>query len=177
MLVPLVCVTYNIRSLDLGKHGARKRCDIRNFMKNADPKLDLILLQEIHMGIRDYIASISQLQFKGGKEFWNEARYSANSGKYTRRTGFLVAKRLIPFIESHGVLLSSRVQFITFRFLASITIGVVNLYGYNQPLARTQMWNSLAQTTLPQAEWLWGGDWNMVEEDAYRSTSHWNRYG
>lgn len=91
-------------------------------------------------------------------------------GKIHRGTGILVAERLIPFIEHHGVLVSSKAQFFMLCFSKTTTIGIINLYGYNQPLACTRMWNTLTQANLPQAEWLWGGEWNMVKEEADRST-------
>lgn len=108
MKMPLNSVTYNVRSLGLGKQGIRKRCDIRNLIKYADPKPEIILLQEIHMGIRDCSTSTSQLHFKGGKEYWNKSKYSADSGKYTGGTGILISERLVPLVEDHGVLISSR---------------------------------------------------------------------
>lgn len=171
MIVPLTCVTYNVRSLGQGKNGARKRRDIRDYIKHADPKPEVILLQETHMGIRDCTTNTSQLHFKGGHQFWNEAKYSASTGKYTGGTGILVSERLAPYIEHHGVIISSRVQYITFRFSQTISIGIVNVYGYNQPAARTQMWRTLSLCDLPQAEWLWGGDWNMVELQLDRSSA------
>lgn len=143
---------YNVRSLCQGKNGARKRCDIRNFIKKADPRPEIILLQETHMGIRDCIASTSQLHFKGGKQFWNEAKYSAITGKYTGGTGILISERLVPFIENHGVIISSRVQFVTFKFSHTVSIGIVNLYGYNQPGARPNMWRMLGSFDLLQAD-------------------------
>jgi len=144
MKTPLTCLSYNVRSLGLGKKGVRKRSDIRNYLKNAEPRLEIILLQETHFGIRDCLTSTSQLHLKGGKQFWNEARYSAATGKYTRGTAIIVAERLVPFIEEHGVIIGSRAQYITFRFSSTCKIGVVNIYRYNQPEARTQMWRSLA---------------------------------
>lgn len=172
MLAPLTCVTYNICSLGQGNTGTRKRCDIRNFLKKADPQPEVILLQETHLGIRDCISSTSQLHFKGGRQFWNEAKYSASTGKHTGGTGILVSKRLVPFIEQHGVIVSSRVQYITFKFSAIVTIGIVNVYGYNQLGARTHMWHTLALHDLPPTDkWLWGGDWNVVELQADRSST------
>ena len=64
----------------------KKRCDIRNYIKKTDPKPELILLQEIHLGIRDFMTQTSQIQFKGGKEFWNESKYSVTTGKYSGGT-------------------------------------------------------------------------------------------
>lgn len=109
MLAPLTCITYNIHSLGQGKTGAKKRCDARNFIKKADLQPKVILLQEIHLGIRDCISNTSQLHFKGGRQFWNEAKYSVSIGKYTGGTGILVSERLVPYIEHHGVIISSRV--------------------------------------------------------------------
>jgi len=130
-MVPLTCLTYNVRSLGQGQQGARKRRDLRNFTNHLEPKPEIILLQEIHMGIRDCMAHTLQLRFKGGREFWNESTYSASTGKYKGGTGILIAERLIPFIEENGVMVGSRAQYIMFRFTPNIKIGIVNLYGYN----------------------------------------------
>lgn len=171
MMTPLTIVTYNVRSLGQGKQGVKKRCDIRNYLKKADPKPDVLLLQETHMGIRDCMASTSQLHHKGGMKFWNEAKYSATTGKYIGGTSILVAEHLASLIEDHGVLIDSRAQYVTIRFSTHIKIGIVNIYGYNQPLARAHMWQTLAQHELPEADWIWAGDWNMVELEGDRSTA------
>lgn len=171
MNVPFTCATYNVRSLGLGKNRARKRCDIRQFIKNADPSPEVILLQEIHMGIKDCVASTSQLRFRRGKEFWNESKYSASTSKYNGGTSILVVERLIPYIADHGVIIGSRAQYITFRFSILVTIGIVNIYGYNQPVARARMWQSLLNIELPPLTG-YGGDWNVVEAETDRSTSY-----
>lgn len=139
MMTLFPILSYNVRSFGSRKQGVKKRCDIRTYIRRADSKPELILLQEIHLGIRDCVTQTSQLHFKGGKEFWNKSKYMAETGKYRGGTGILVAERLIPYIEDHGVLISSRVQYITFRFSPSMKIGVMNVYGYNQPAARARM--------------------------------------
>lgn len=107
MMSPLIAITYNVQSLCQGKKGVRKRCDIRNFINKSVPKPEVILLQEIHYGIRDCIANTSQLHFKRGLQFWNESKFSATSGKYKGSTTILVSEQLAPYVEDHGVLISS----------------------------------------------------------------------
>jgi len=104
------------------------------------------------------MANTSQIQFKGTQAFSNESKYSARIGNYRGRTGILVSKRLVPFIEDYGVLLSNRDQYITLRFSVNLTISLTNLYGYNQLTVHANMWHSLARCNLPETEWIWGED-------------------
>lgn len=152
MRTPLTIVTYNVCSLGLGKQGVKKRCNIRNYMRRAESKPNVILLQETHMGIRECATLTSQLHFKGGQEFWSEAKFSATTCKYTGGIGILVVERLIPHIEDHGVLIGSRAQYVMLRFSPQVKIGIINIYGYNQPAARVSMWRKYADLNLPQVD-------------------------
>ncbi len=59
----------NTRSLGQVVQGVKRHCDIRNFFKKTTPQLEVILLQEHHMGTHDYLKKTSSMDFKDGLAF------------------------------------------------------------------------------------------------------------
>jgi hypothetical protein len=51
----------------------------------------------------------------------------------------------------------------TIQYLWSYTLGILNIYGYNQTTIRTRLWNQIRTFPLPTATWITCGDYNMIE--------------
>lgn len=52
-------------------------------------------------------------------------------------------------------------------------IGILNVYGFSHTGPRAMMWSHLAQTPLPEAQWVLAGDFNNIESitDKQRGSS------
>jgi hypothetical protein len=99
----MVVASWNIKSFSQGVQGVRWHFDICNFFRKAVPQLKVILLQEHHMKLQDCLKKISQIDFKGGVSFWNNALYTAKFNQFKGGTAIIVSVRLAPLIEKHGV--------------------------------------------------------------------------
>lgn len=166
----LPIATLNVRSLGQSIQGIRKRCEIRDFFRKAEPQLDMLLFQEHHMSLDDCLQLTHQLQFKGGASFWNNALYSAVGDKFTAGTGISISRLLATKVLDSGVLVEGRAQFLILDINGS-HIGILNIYGPNDTGRRAQFWGILADIDYPEADWILCGDFNMTElgEDRTRT--------
>lgn len=67
-------------------------------------------------------------------------------------------------VDSHGVLYPGRAQYVTLQLSPQLKVGILNVYGFSHTGARAMLWNHLAQTDLPEAEWILVGDFNNIEQ-------------
>ena len=104
------------------------------------------------MSLEDCTTKTSQIHFKLRAELWNQSKFSLETGKFRGGTTILIKDNLVPLIEEHAILVSNRVQFTTFQFSPINKIRIMNVYGYNQIVARIKLWETIAQANLPQAD-------------------------
>lgn len=97
--------SWNIKSLGQGVQGVRRHFDICNFFRKTLLQPKLILLHEHHMGLQDCLKKTSQMEFKGGMSFWNNALYTTESNQFKGGTIIIASTKLAPLIEKHGVLI------------------------------------------------------------------------
>lgn len=164
----LSLATLNVRSLEHGIQGIRKRCEIRNFFRKAEPQLDLLLFQEHHMSLEDCLELTHQLQFKGGASFWNNALYSAAGDKFIAGTGISISRTLAARVLDSGVLIEGRAQFLILDINGS-SVGILNIYGPNDTGRRAQFWSALADIDYLEADWILCGNFKMTELGEDRS--------
>lgn len=107
-ITQLVIASHNVRSLGQGMQGVRKRGDLRDFYKKADPQPQILLIQEHHYSYEDCLELTDQLQFKGGASFWNNAIYSPDGGRFSGGTGISISKMLADKVIDCGVLEEAR---------------------------------------------------------------------
>lgn len=151
----ILIATQNARSLGQGFFGRRKRKEIQHLFKHTTPKTDILLLQETKLPEDASLKQARFIEFKGGTSFWNEASFSAQTGKYTGGTGIVLSERLITAITHHGILFPGRAQFVVINLSPRHQLGVINVYGFSDTGPRAVLWNHLAQASLPEAEWVW----------------------
>ena len=160
----LTISTQNTRGLGQGFAGNKKRREIKDLFKHTTPSTDILLLQEIKLSEAACLKQARFIEFRKGISFWNEASFSARTTKFKGGTGILISERLADSITSHGVLYPGRAQYITIQLSPALLIGIINVYGYSEPGPRAMLWNHLAQTELPEANWIIAGDFNNIEQ-------------
>lgn len=55
-----------------------------------------------------------------------------------------------------------RAQYVTLQWTPQIKIGIINVYAFNYTGSRARLWNKIKTFPLPQANWLLGGDFNII---------------
>ncbi|KAG0504767.1 hypothetical protein M758_N019500 [Ceratodon purpureus] len=124
---------------------------------------DVILLQEHRYKSKDCKELTSQLEFLGGPSLWNEGSYSAASDKTRAGTAILLSKSLKELVVESGIIMAGRAQYVTIQLNPQLKLGILNIYAFNESRRRGRMWDMLARSDLPEAEWILGGDFNSVE--------------
>ncbi|KAG0573055.1 hypothetical protein KC19_VG144800 [Ceratodon purpureus] len=171
MIHDLAIATHNIRAMGKGIVGIRKRCDLRDFYRKATPQPQVILLQEHHMSLEECFTQTQQIHFKGGICLWNNATFSAESGRFKGGTGIIMSRHLAPAIQDSGVIIEATTQYVILE-VNDVTVGILNLYAPNTPGTRAVFWAKLAEHPWPDAEWVVCGDFNMTENEADRSPGY-----
>jgi exonuclease III len=100
----IVIATQNSRCLGQGFFGRRKRKEIQHLFKHTTPKTDILLLQETKLSEEASLKQARFIEFRGGSSLWNEASFSAYTGKYTGGTGIVLADKLAQVVTHHGIL-------------------------------------------------------------------------
>lgn len=154
--------------LGQGIHGARKRCEIRSFIRRALPRTEVLILQEHCYSLEDCFELTQQIQFRGGKSYWNNALYNATGDRFHAGTGILVSSNFSNFIVDSGVAVEGRAQYVILEINRQ-KIGILNVYVPNEPGPRGRFWEALLNFNLPAADWLLSGDFNMTEVEEDRS--------
>ena len=155
--------TQNIRSLGKGFLGKKKRKDIKSLFTHATPSTDILLLQETKLPESICLKHARFVEFRGGSSLWNEASFSAQSGRFKGGTGIILSERMASSITHHGVLYPGRAQYVVIQLSPQLHLGIINIYGFSHTGPRSTLWNHLAQVDLPEAEWILAGDFNNIE--------------
>lgn len=159
----VLIATQNSRSLGQGYIGRRKRKDIQDLYKNTTPRTNVLLLQETKLPEEACLAQAQFVEFKGGSSLWNEASFSAITGKFTGGTGIILSERIAMAVTRHGILFPGRAQYVVINLSPRLQLGIINIYGFIDTGPRAMLWNHLAQTPLPEAVWVLAGDFNNIE--------------
>lgn len=160
----LTIATQNVRGLGHGFTGHRKRREIRDLFRQTNPPTDILLLQEVKLPELACLKQARSVEFRKGTSLWNESSFSARTTKYKGGTSIIIAEHLTSSITDHGVLYPGRAQYITIKLSQDLTIGIINVYGFNLTGPRAMLWNHLARTDLPDAHWIIAGDFNNIEQ-------------
>lgn len=160
----ITIATQNTRGLGQGFAGNKKRRQLKDIFKNSTPPTDILLLQETKLSEEASLKQARFIEFRKGTSLWNEGSFSARTTKFKGGTGIIIADRLASSITSHGVLYPGRAQYITIQLSHSLLLGIINVYGFSDPGPRAMLWNHLANTDLPDAQWIIAGDFNNIEQ-------------
>ena len=155
--------TQNTRSLGRGFLGRRKRKEIKTLYQKTTPVTDVLLLQEVKL---PEVACLKQARFietRGGSSLWNEGAFSAQSGRFKGGTGIVLSEKMATAVTHHGILYPGRAQYVVLNISPNLQLGIINVYGFSHTGPRAMMWAHLAQTQLPDAQWVLAGDFNNIE--------------
>lgn len=160
----LSILTYNIRGLT----SRARRVRTRLFIEGLRQRPDLVCLQEhkLRLGKTDCIR----------KEIWAAAHWvcapaadgahafrnlNVESGKGGVALGFHMD--LIPFKTAEGMVASHRAVWACFDHPAWGKLGFFGIYGPNESAGRTGLWSELGTTLDSTYNWMFLGDFNMIE--------------
>ena len=156
-------LTQNTRSLGRGFFGRRKRKEIKSVYLHTAPITDVLLLQEVKLPEEACLKQARFLETKGGLSFWNEASFSAQTGRFKGGTGIVLSVKMATKVTHHGILYPGRAQYVVLNISPNLQLGIINVYGFSETGPRAMLWNHLAQTQLPDAQWVLAGDFNNIE--------------
>ena len=66
-------------------------------------------------------------------------------------------------VTHYGILYRGIAQYVVLNLSPSLQVGIINVYGFNHTSPRATMWNHIAQTQLPEANWVLVGDFNNIK--------------
>lgn len=163
-MAPLTILSYNVRGLN----SRQKRLRTRLFLENLHQKPDLVCIQEHKLRG----SGLSKLEH----EVWPAASWHsapAADGSHARRNhcvsggqgGLAVAigNRLTPYISASGTLSGGGAIWIQFENDRLGRMGFVGIYAPNSSSERCVLWQDLFLTLDPRFQWIFGGDFNMIE--------------
>ena len=160
----ITIASQNTRGLGHGLAGHRKRRDIRDLFTNSNPTTDILLLQEVKLPEAACLRQANKVEFRRCTNFWNEGSFSARTTRFKGGTCIVLTEQMANIMTGHGVLYPGRAQYITLKLNESLTVGIINVYGFNLTGPRAMLWNHLAQVDLPEAHWILAGDFNNIEQ-------------
>ena len=155
--------TQNTRSLGRGFFGKRKRKEIKSVYLHATPITNILLLQEVKLPEIDCLKQAKCIETRGGTSMWNEAQFSAQTGRFKGGTGIVLTAKMAKVVTHHGILYPGRAQYVVLNISPTLQLGIINIYGFSHTRSRAMMWAHLAQTQLPEAQWVLAGDFNNIE--------------
>lgn len=178
MIIPEMSIaSMNVRSLGQGLHGARKRCEVRDFLRRTTPQVEILLLQEHCYSLEDCLDKTHQLHFQHGASYWNNALYSANGNKFHAGTAISLSRKFAELVIHTAAPIEGRANYVILNVNGQ-KVGLLNIYAPNRTGPRARFWGALADHVFPQADWVVGGDFNMVEDAEDRTADfHANNIG
>lgn len=121
-------------------------------------------MQEHKLSLEEGKKYTKQVEFPRGLALWNEASYCAATDSFKGGTSFLLSARIANLICEHGVIVRGRAQYVTIQVSPHVKVGIINVYAFNYTGSRKRLWNKISQYPLPAANWILGGDFNMIEQ-------------
>nr|PNR49067.1 hypothetical protein PHYPA_010963 [Physcomitrium patens] len=160
----LTLTSLNVQGLGRDIIGVRKRREIRDFFQKSQPKPEIILVQEHKLSLEEGKRHTKQIEFARGVSLWNEATYCADKDSFKGGTGILLPEKIASLICEHGVIMKGRVQYVTLQWTPFLIIGIINIYAFNCTGSRSRLWTKIRHYPLPEAHWILGGDFNMIDQ-------------
>ena len=158
--------TQNTRCLGRGFVGRRKRKEIKTIYTHTTPYTNILLFQETKLPEDACLRQARFVEAKGGTSMWNEATFSAQSGRFKGGTRIVISAKMKTAVTHHGILYPGRAQYIVLNISPSLHLGIINIYGFSHPGPRAMLWAHLAHVPLPDAQWVLAGDFNNIESIA-----------
>jgi len=101
---PVSIATLNVRGLGKGPEKQKQR-SIKCWIQNLEPPPHVVLLEEHHLNGDDCVKYGQVVELRNGMGMWNSAAQLGNSQRWNAGTTILVAPRLSPKVEDHGIIM------------------------------------------------------------------------
>lgn len=75
----------------------------------------------------------------------------------------MLSAKISTQVIHHGILYPGRVQYDVLNVSPHLQLGIMNVYGFSHTGAKAMLWAHLAQTPLPDVQWVLAGDFNNIE--------------
>lgn len=142
------CVSWNIRGLECPD----RKFIIKDFIK-SQTNIDMIMLQEIKSTGFNLESNLNFI--------WRDAiKFSTNHPQGRGGVAILLSPKWGPKIKIFGFSPCNRAIWLIFNH-NDMEFGVCSVYAANDYMERSSFWTWL--TSLPDIPWMFGGDFNMVE--------------
>ncbi|KAG0504403.1 hypothetical protein KC19_N036200 [Ceratodon purpureus] len=148
---------------------------LRIYISRLNPTPDVVLIQEHNLTGSKAVGLGRQL-LPGTGYFFREAAPGYGHGASDGGAGCggvatLISCRLAQYASNSGSLFRGRALWVTLANLPGGDFGILNIYASNDARERTQFWSRLLDGTPKLDRWLLGGDFNMVESPADKSSA------
>ena len=157
-------VSWNVQGLG-GAQAQKFKARLRqNLNKNFMRSVDMVFLQEHHLG-PSRVDSYGSLFSGSWTHFWSPA-----IGESSNKAGFCIAlaQKWSSHVINYRILVEGRVQVIIIE-IQNLQLGFINVYAHNAAADRRRLWSYMCDT-LPQVDhWCMAGDFNMIEDKLDRS--------
>ena len=139
---------------------------MKSLYSQTTPGTEILLLQETKLPEEACLKQTGFVEMRGGSSFWNEAAFSAQTGRFKDGTSIVLSAKMSRIVTHHGILYPGRAQYVVLQISPTLRLGIINVYGFSNTGPRAMMWSHLAQVNLPEAQWVLAGDFNNIESVA-----------
>lgn len=98
---------------------------------NTTPTTDVLLLQETKLPEAASLKHARFVETRGGISLWNEAAFSAQTGRFKGGTGIVLSAKMATAITHHGILFPGRAQYVVLNISPALQLGIINIYGFS----------------------------------------------
>jgi hypothetical protein len=165
---PLTLVSLNVRGLKCNK---AKPKQIKAWLGSLANPLQIVLLQEHHIGDLDSRNPVRGVEFWKGEAFWNKGIPMGRSQRLGADTAILMDKNIAPFMVDHGILDSGRAQYVTLQPPGEGSLTIINVYAPTLSTDRAHLWSKVESANLASDHYILGGDLNHQEPKEANSSN------
>jgi len=165
---PLTLVSLNVRGL---RGDTPKPKEIKAWMASFSPPLQILLIQEHHLGKEGIQNFGKKMELWNGAVFWNEGILMGRLQRTNAGTAIFIDRATASLIKDHDILIEGRVQYVTLQSPKGGTLTVINIYAQRSSNERAPLWQKITQANFASNHILVGGDFNHLEETTCRGVS------
>jgi exonuclease III len=161
----LTLTSFNVRGL--GNKSPKPKA-IKIWLASLPSPLQILLIQEHHLGIEGTRSIGKGLEYWKGGAFWNPGIQMGPTQKMSAGTAILVDRKTAPLVVDSGILMEGRAQFIKLQAAGSGTFIIVNVYAAQTSRNRALLWKTISRVELNSDNTIIEGDFNHQEETSSR---------
>jgi len=164
----LTLASLNVRGLGVN---SPKQKVIKTWLASLPSPLQILLIQEHHLGKDDMLSTDKGVEFWKGGSFWNPGIPMGRSQWTSAGMAILVDRRIAPLVVDSGILMEGRAQFIKLQFADKGSLTIINVYAAQSSNDRALLWKAISKAEFASDHTIIGRDFNHLEETTRRGTS------